>query len=138
MPRKKLPKMRMVEGSKRLVKVPGKTLDVTCTSGEQLMMTKKAARDFLGIKHHRTLNTAIAILGISLPLDWNDLKRLIGLKLFLERNHGDRRASKETYRAFELAGRIEELHAFYKIDIETELKRRKNAYFGYSEQSSAG
>lgn len=54
MPRKKLPKMRMVEGSKRLVKVPGKTLDVTCTSGEQLMMTKKAARDFLGIKHHRT------------------------------------------------------------------------------------
>lgn len=129
MPRKKLTQLKQVKGSEQTVKAERRIIDVTCKTGACTVYTQKDAMGILGIKQGSTFKSALKILEIQAPVKTSDLKRLLGLRLFLQINHGDRRASKQTYRDFELAGRIEELHAHYDIDIEAELTRRKNDFY---------
>ncbi|MEL7039602.1 MAG: hypothetical protein AAFO04_28925, partial [Cyanobacteria bacterium J06592_8] len=46
-------------------------------------LSKRKAREFLGIRHTKTFEQAIKALNIREPFNWNDLKRLFGLKNFL-------------------------------------------------------
>ena len=92
---------------------------------------KKELRKILGIKAKQTISADLAAIGEeNPPWNWETVKQLIGLKLFLAIGRGNPQFSRETYSALIELGK-EQLNAVFKhlnIDLEQEFQRVKNDY----------
>ncbi|MGB3193085.1 MAG: hypothetical protein WBB43_27060 [Limnoraphis sp.] len=105
-----------------------RTIDVSYFDAHQVWLNKKQAKKFVGYKHQGTFNLALKALGISPPFNSKDLKRLLGLKLFLANSRGDTRATRQTYTWLEANADINQFLANYDIDLNQEFERRKNDF----------
>ncbi|NET11401.1 MAG: hypothetical protein F6K08_00030 [Okeania sp. SIO1H6] len=99
-------------------------------NGEQRFQ-KKELRKILGIKAKKTISDDLAAIGEeNPPWNWETVKKLIGLKLFLAIGRGDPKYSRSTYSELIELGENElnTVLQHHQIDIEQEFQKVKNDY----------
>ncbi len=131
-------------------------------NGEQFFQKKKL-REILGISSPKTISDDLIAVGEEKPpWNWETVRKLIGLKLFLAIKKGSHEYSRATYSALIELGKEqlnaideeqlkalneEELKAIrerplniifhkYKIDIEQEFQKVKNEYENHQQRTS--
>ncbi len=135
MPRKKLPNLKLVEGSKKLVNVERSIIDVAVTSGNR-SIPQKQAREFLGVRHHRTLKNAISALNIKFPVNLEDLKKLFALRTLLQFERGNPEIGRTQMAYVINTNQHHELLKAYGFNLDQQFEERKNEYFNCNQRAS--